>query len=1081
MSAGPLPGDRLLTPAAPAAGERTARQGAPTFRMFVSSTFDDFEAERDVLRREVWPGLRALCAEYGARFHAIDLRWGVSEEAAADQQTMNICLGEIERCQRTGTRPSFLVLLGNHYGWRPPPPQIPGAEYQQVASCLAVDDRALIEDWYERDDNAVPAEYRLRRRTGGYLDPDRWKVVEARLTTALGAAVQQLGLPEPRRRCYLASATEQEISAGALEAGDPGQAVCFVREITGHPPVASADENDPVRAFVDEAQGALSALKDTVRLKLGEDWVVQRQVGWSTSGPAYDEDYLRGFAEDVGEALARPIRDELERRGTARDRAARGDGAELDVEIGAHDRFAAERRRFFTGRAGELARIDDYLDGARRVPLAVHGAGGTGKSAIIAEALRRAAGRPGGATLVARFIGATPGSSDIRALLAGMCQQLARHAGEAPVHPRRHRRLADEVPSDYASLIPDFARRLKRAAATGPVFVFIDSLDQLTDTGDSTGSLAWIPQPLPARVRMVVSTRPGDSLNPLRARGADLLKLPGLPAADGEELLDRWLDDAHRRLQDPQRRAVLTAFGDSDGNPLYLRLAFEQARRWASGDGQPPGQLAAGVRDLIRGNLLARLASEDNHGELLVSRALGYLAASRHGLAEDELMDLLSRDLVLYRSFLLDAYHLPGDLLDSARHYPHRPAGQEPDAWLSSVLEAARILDDQPWRIHRLLHAGYGRTVTELAEQAGVHPARAQRILTRLASRGLAAADVEGRWTAKEPEKATGTAGESLELAWARAYRSAGASSGTRWPFSELDPAGPVVGAGDDAAALDWLRRLGEWRDDLEAFLGAVIPARVPAAGDGGRRLAVRPRSGPGLPVVLWSRLSFDLAAYLTQRRAEGGDLLGFYHRELQDVAAGTYAAGEDGRALHSRLADYFQAQADPDGHRSWTTGDDRCDIRGLSELPYHLTRAQRWDDACQTLTDFRYLERKAANVGIIRAGAAGEPVLYTGVFQLQDDYDTVLRLMPGAAPRTTGRPRIIVTATDYGDGLTLRCPHCNTAHPFGRQCPACRTTHHLADWKGKDIDCPSEACHGPLTVNDFLVEGGRPDDAPAG
>jgi hypothetical protein len=87
-----------------------------TFRVFVSSTFEDLQAERDVLQRDVFPKLRKLCEENGARFQAIDLRWGVRDEAALDQQTMEICVREIERCQQTGIKPNFIVLLGDRYG-----------------------------------------------------------------------------------------------------------------------------------------------------------------------------------------------------------------------------------------------------------------------------------------------------------------------------------------------------------------------------------------------------------------------------------------------------------------------------------------------------------------------------------------------------------------------------------------------------------------------------------------------------------------------------------------------------------------------------------------------------------------------------------------------------------------------------------------------------------------------------------------------------------------------------------------------------------------------------------------------------
>jgi hypothetical protein len=127
-----------------------------TFRVFVSSTFEDLKAERDALQREVFPRLRKLCEENGARFQAIDLRWGVRDEATLDQQTMVICLREIERCQRTGIKPNFIVLLGERYGWRPLPARIQAIEFAAVRARIA-DPAAqqLAAEWYERDDNAV--------------------------------------------------------------------------------------------------------------------------------------------------------------------------------------------------------------------------------------------------------------------------------------------------------------------------------------------------------------------------------------------------------------------------------------------------------------------------------------------------------------------------------------------------------------------------------------------------------------------------------------------------------------------------------------------------------------------------------------------------------------------------------------------------------------------------------------------------------------------------------------------------------------------------------------------------------------
>ncbi len=116
-----------------------------TFRVFVSSTFSDLRAEREALQRHVWPALARLCARHGARFQAIDLRWGVSAEAGLDQQTMAICLGEIERCRQVSPKPNFIVLLGDRYGWRPLPATIPASEMAALLRQVSDDwDRAVV-------------------------------------------------------------------------------------------------------------------------------------------------------------------------------------------------------------------------------------------------------------------------------------------------------------------------------------------------------------------------------------------------------------------------------------------------------------------------------------------------------------------------------------------------------------------------------------------------------------------------------------------------------------------------------------------------------------------------------------------------------------------------------------------------------------------------------------------------------------------------------------------------------------------------------------------------------------------------
>ena len=82
-----------------------------TARVFISSTFRDMHGERDLLTRFVFPELRARAHARQIKVYEVDLRWGVTEEAARSNKALEICLSEISRCQY------FIGLLGQRYGW----------------------------------------------------------------------------------------------------------------------------------------------------------------------------------------------------------------------------------------------------------------------------------------------------------------------------------------------------------------------------------------------------------------------------------------------------------------------------------------------------------------------------------------------------------------------------------------------------------------------------------------------------------------------------------------------------------------------------------------------------------------------------------------------------------------------------------------------------------------------------------------------------------------------------------------------------------------------------------------------------
>ena len=555
-----------------------------TFRVFVSSTFEDLRAERNILQEKVFPELERFCLEKGARFQAIDFRWGVREEAGLDQKTMEICLAEIARCQKTGIKPNFIVLLGNRYGWRPLPARIQQDEFESVLAHIAnTGERDFVASWYDLDLNAVPSEYLLKPRRGIYGDWGEWEPVEQRIHRALREGARAAGLSPRSLIKYEASATHQEILKGLGETPeDRAHVFAFFRE--------SGGDEDP----------DLTKLKDHLKAVLPGENVFR----WS----AGDHPRLCG---DVERSLKKII-------------AATAAQFETQSEKVSHDRFAEDRAKHFKGREMVLDAIEQYLLGEDRRPLVVFGPSGSGKSAIMAVASE-------GKNAIRRFIGATPESSSGITLLRSLCRELGERFGQT-----------GDLPATFNELSTMFAERLKLATVEQPVILFIDALDQLSPQ-DTAAAMRWLPAELPPYCHVVLST----TQIPEALRRAAMVIVKPLPVDDASRALDAWLTEASRTLQPEQREKLLANFLQS-GLPLYLKLAFEEARLWRSFDPLGECVLGEGLPGIID-RLFARLSEPANHGRILVGFALGYLTAARYGLTEDEILSVLTKNDVVWK------------------------------------------------------------------------------------------------------------------------------------------------------------------------------------------------------------------------------------------------------------------------------------------------------------------------------------------------------------------------------------------------------------------------------------------------
>ena len=368
----------------------------------------------------------------------------------------------------------------------------------------------------------------------------------------------------------------------------------------------------------------------------------------------------------------------------------------------------------------------------------MYGESGTGKTSIMAKScitaynlsLQRAKKAIFNATIIIRFIGTSASSTTSRLLMKSICQQLCRLYSKL-----------ENIPDDYAELVQYFRQCIGWATAQRPIILFLDSLDHLSND-DNGRKLNWLPlSHLPRNVKIVVSTQPlvgqwGSKslcLQVIRAalRGptsgelSPFVPVQALPYEEGEQLLDVWLKRSRKTLTSDQLAYVMQCFKNMPV-PLYLKLCFQRALRWASYD-TGDAILLEPKLDVMIVALFKKL--EVSYGKICVSHALGAISAAKVGLSEAELEDVLSCDeAALNETF---QWWLP-----PFRRLP-------PLLW-------ARMRDDLGSLLHNRSHfeirayTWYHACVRSAAEERYLNPDTAQNCHMKLANYFM------GRWAEKK-------------------------------------------------------------------------------------------------------------------------------------------------------------------------------------------------------------------------------------------------------------------------------------------------------------------------------------------
>ena len=611
----------------------------PQVRVFLSSTFSDFRAEREAIQKIAMPRLRQAFDALGARYDLVDLRWGITEEAQKSHETIQICLEEIRRCQRLSPKPNFAILLGDRYGWQPLPAEIPEEHWRAIFTQASWRERRLLKRRYRGPDlNCIPPVYRLIENTEGNTGPENG---DTQLQHTLRYLADKAGLKGRDRLPYFASATHQEIAVGALDPTIEDEAAshvrCYIRRLEGdfYAPEMHEyiDWNEQSKTPDAYALRESRRLQETLLRKLGESAL--RRYDEKLRDGKLTKEYRDQFISDF-------IADQIE-VGEAQLKSKR---AETSIEIyaGKTNDFEEQLCKNFRGRQEIIQFISDYLEQDSPGSCCfVVGPGGSGKSTLIAMAARlcrqstsqdRVSSKP-----IVYYIGGISGSESLESVLSSL---------EIKINLRKKSIEIGSEPNHSGGPGERLKICLEQASQNGPLILMLDGLDQL----DLRGELAlmkWLPATLPKNVHLIASCRTDSTVyEGLSILFPDsLLRVPEVSESDASEIFHAWLEDPQeiyssaglsplkrRTITPSQEKKVLEAFSGC-GRILWLRLIAEQAKRWPSW--YRIDKLPNNLERTISWILFESLIKEGRHPKAFLIAATSFLAAARYGLSDAEI------------------------------------------------------------------------------------------------------------------------------------------------------------------------------------------------------------------------------------------------------------------------------------------------------------------------------------------------------------------------------------------------------------------------------------------------------------
>ncbi|MDP4230581.1 MAG: tetratricopeptide repeat protein [Bacteroidota bacterium] len=396
--------------------------------------------------------------------------------------------------------------------------------------------------------------------------------------------------------------------------------------------------------------------------------------------------------QELGEQVLRDLTSVLDR-----DWPQKKEMTPAERERLAHEAFARNRTHSYIANPEYSERFEKFVASIES-PLILWGKSGFGKSALMAHLTSEHKHHHPEAFIIRHFVGATAGGSSSDDVMRHIMLEI-----------KEHYELTDELPQ--TNLQEELPLWLGKIREGEKLVLAIDAVNQLTGIGNE---MHWLPEFIPANVRLIISTTPELPLEQLRKRNWQEMEILPLTSQQKMRITKEFLARYHKSLEKEQLEILATE--EKLESPLFLRTLLEELRIFgvhSAVEMQLATYLGCQSEAELFQTVLGRM--EHDHGEETVKGIMKAIWASRNGLSETELLEItgltrlaLSEFLIalefhlmrrgglftFFHNYLREAVEKRYAATESAKKEIHRHLA----TYFSGEPYDARRRDEEPWQ-----------------------------------------------------------------------------------------------------------------------------------------------------------------------------------------------------------------------------------------------------------------------------------------------------------------------------------------------------------------------------------------------